>query len=145
MVRVWGRQPRLAAGGFQGYSLFLRSLRLAVRTSPSHGENRSSILLGSASNFKYLNAVLLIDLSTSSTFLQRPQTGLKSTPSAAEQSMDPKKTIRLWTCCKADEAFRLIHHFRLVGRNATINCHRRYCEGLEAFADGGANELVQRL
>src|SRR5216684_739734 len=26
----------------------VRSLRLAVRTSPSHGENRSSILLGSA-------------------------------------------------------------------------------------------------
>jgi hypothetical protein len=54
MVRVWGRQPRLAAGGFQGYSLFVRSLRLAVRTSPSHGENRSSILLGSASLFKGL-------------------------------------------------------------------------------------------
>ena len=54
MVRAWGRQPRLAAGGFQGYSLFVRSLRLAVRTSPSHGENRSSILLGSASLFKGL-------------------------------------------------------------------------------------------
>jgi hypothetical protein len=116
---------------------------------PSHGENRSSILLGSASNFKYLSAILLIDLSTSSTFLQRPQTGLKSTPSAAEQSMDPKKTIRLLDVLQglgfSDEAFRLIHHFRLVGRNATINRHRRYCEGLETFADGGTNELVQRL
>src|ERR1700738_3504132 len=42
----------LDAGGFQGYSLMVRSLRLAVRTSPSQGENRSSILLGSASCFR---------------------------------------------------------------------------------------------
>ena len=46
------RQTRLADGGFQGYSLLVRSLRLAVRTSPSHGENRSSILLGSASKLQ---------------------------------------------------------------------------------------------
>jgi hypothetical protein len=62
--------------------------------------------------------------------------------------MDPKKTIRLLDVLQglgfSDEAFRLIHHFRLVGRNATINRHRRYCEGLETFADGGTNELVQR-
>jgi hypothetical protein len=49
--------------------------------------------------------------------------------------MDPKKTIRLLDVLQglgfSDEAFRLIHHFRLVGRNATINRHRRYCEGLE--------------
>jgi hypothetical protein len=32
----------------------VRSLRLAVRTSPSHGENRSSILLGSASDLNGL-------------------------------------------------------------------------------------------
>jgi hypothetical protein len=44
----------LAASGFQGYSPMVRSLRLAVRTSPSHGENRSSILLGSASSFNNL-------------------------------------------------------------------------------------------
>jgi hypothetical protein len=31
----------------------VRSLRLAVRTSPSHGENRSSILLGSASGLHF--------------------------------------------------------------------------------------------
>ena len=63
--------------------------------------------------------------------------------------MDPKKTIRLLDVLQglgfSDEAFRLIHHFRLVGRNATINRRRRYCEGLETFADGGTNELVQRL
>ncbi len=49
----------------------VRSLRLAVRTSPSHGENRSSILLGSANLFNYLLVIFQFLLVSSSTFLQR--------------------------------------------------------------------------
>jgi hypothetical protein len=61
--------------------------------------------------------------------------------------MDPVETIRLLDVLEGlgftDEAFRLLHHFRLADRKATINRHRRYCEGHETFAVDGNNELVQ--
>jgi hypothetical protein len=37
-----------------------RSLRLAVRTSPSHGENRGSIPLGSANHFNWLEPICAV-------------------------------------------------------------------------------------
>jgi hypothetical protein len=61
--------------------------------------------------------------------------------------MDPEETIRLLDVLEGlgftDEAFRLLHHFRLAGRKATIERHRRYCESHETFAVDGNNELVQ--
>jgi hypothetical protein len=48
-----------------------------------------------------------------------------------------------WKASVTDEAFRLVHHLRLVDRNATINRHRTYCESHEPFAVDGNNELVQ--
>jgi hypothetical protein len=52
--QILTRRPTLQPADFKAIPSFVRSLRLAVRTSPSHGENRSSILLGSASNFNNL-------------------------------------------------------------------------------------------
>jgi len=55
--------------------------------------------------------------------------------------MDLKETIRLLDELQGlgftDDAFSLLHHFRLVGRKATINRHRKYCEGHETFAVDG--------
>jgi hypothetical protein len=55
--------------------------------------------------------------------------------------MDPKETIRLLDELEklgfTDEAFRLLDHFRLVDRDATIRRHRAYCDAHDSFlADG---------
>jgi hypothetical protein len=61
--------------------------------------------------------------------------------------MDPTATLQLLDALEAlgftDEAFSKLHHFSLVGRNATIARHRAYCEKTSSFAADGANELVQ--
>ena|GEM_PF-3102930 len=62
--------------------------------------------------------------------------------------MDPEDTIRLLDVLQGfgftDEAFHLLHHFRLVERNATIKRHRSFCEDHASFARDGNNEIVQR-
>lgn len=82
--------------------------------------------------------------SSSPTFLQQTRSGYEFIGTA----MDPKETIELLDALEAlgftNEAFSKLHHFRLVGRNATIGRHRAYCEKTSSFAADGTNELVQR-
>jgi hypothetical protein len=64
------------------------------------------------------------------------------------QRMDPQESIRLLDALESlgftNEAFRLLHHFRLNDGTPTINDHRTYCEGLQTFRSGGTNDLVQQ-
>jgi ketosteroid isomerase-like protein len=55
----WDCCSTLQPADFKAIPFFVRSLRLAVRTSPSHGENRSSILLGSAKAFCGHNHIMV--------------------------------------------------------------------------------------
>lgn len=61
----------------------------------------------------------------------------------------PQKTLQLLDQLTelgfTDEAFCRLHHFRVKGRNVTIDRFRRYCEELtEGFQADQNNELVQR-
>jgi hypothetical protein len=62
--------------------------------------------------------------------------------------MNPKRSIELLDQLTelglTDRACGNLHHFRLAGRHATIQEHRRYCEKTESFQDDGENARVQQ-
>jgi hypothetical protein len=60
----------------------------------------------------------------------------------------PKRTIELLDELEKlgfnDWAFARLHHFRINGERATIEVHRRHCEGIGSFRRDGEDEVVQR-
>jgi hypothetical protein len=62
--------------------------------------------------------------------------------------MSPKRSIQLLDALVplgfTDHCFATLHHFRLAGRDATIQEHRRYCEKTAGFQDDGENLRVQK-